>query len=135
MEQFVIQESGTKLIFFNRLISQAGFVESYDAKIENPFLSAVVRVQRFNCGEENADVSFFSRLSENWRGWKGQIEYNSLEAEIDLIATSDSTGHIKLSISLTDSRTDFYVKASMNLDAGQLPLIYLNASKFFTPVK
>src|SRR5690348_17557308 len=44
--------------------------------------------------------TFFQDLAVHWRGWGGKMEWASLEGELSLTATSDSTGHTNLAVRL-----------------------------------
>ncbi len=43
---------------------------------------------------------YFSDIAENWRGWDGVKQWNSLEGELQISSESDSLGHITMDITL-----------------------------------
>jgi hypothetical protein len=43
---------------------------------------------------------FFREMATSWQGWQGKKEWSSLQDELELAATIDSTGHISLSVRL-----------------------------------
>jgi len=75
---------------------------------------------------------FFSDLAANWKGWKGKKEWQSLESELALCATSDSIGHASLSIELHsgDYPFDWTLLATIELEAGQLERLARSVAAF-----
>lgn len=41
---------------------------------------------------------YFSQLAESWRGWKGEVVFESLEHDLRLSATHDGHVHVKVEI-------------------------------------
>jgi hypothetical protein len=78
-------------------------------------------------------VSFFHDLAINWRGWRGKKEWRSLEGELAVTATSDSTGHISILVRLRSGPYPFEwrLEAMMLVEAGQLGKISSSIQKFF----
>ena len=72
-----------------------GFV-TYTAGLKTLALSAVVEVEDF--GFEGL-VGYFSEMARQWRGWKGALTYESIEGQLQLESTSDTSGHIFLKVS------------------------------------
>jgi hypothetical protein len=68
---------------------------------------------------------FFRDLATNWRGWKGKKEWSSLEGELRLTATSDSVGHISLSVRIRSGPYpfDWSLSTTLLLEAGNLEQI------------
>jgi hypothetical protein len=75
-------------------------------------------------------TNFFDDLAANWKGWRGEKKWSSLEGELTLVGTADSLGHIEIEVSLYDAWT---VKHVLHVDGGQLVGIALHARRFFTP--
>jgi hypothetical protein len=48
---------------------------------------------------------FFSELAGAWRGWEGERTWGSLEGEVDLRATHNKLGTVRLPVAL---RSDVY---------------------------
>jgi hypothetical protein len=77
---------------------------------------------------ETAECSlarFFRELAVHWKGWPGKKEWRSLEGELSLAATIDSTGHISLSVRLRSGPYpfDWGLSAVLLMEAGQLEQI------------
>jgi hypothetical protein len=68
-------------------------------------------------------AEYFERLAQEWRGWKGECRWASLEDDVELVATHDGLGTIALAVSL---RTEAFAqhrwsaRAELLLDAGAL---------------
>lgn len=68
-------------------------------------------------------VEYFAALAKTWRGWSGERRWESLEGDVEIIATHDGRGTISLWASL---RTEAFaqhrwnVTAELLLDAGGL---------------
>jgi hypothetical protein len=78
-------------------------------------------------------ANFFVDLAENWRGWKGVKDHESLEGHLRLEATSDSSGHIRLFIRLRGIEVGSYWSAetSIGMEAGQLDSLAGRARSYF----
>ena len=100
------------------------------AEVSGKGLNASIRVGSFlseSLGE------FFAGLAENWKGWSGARTWNSLEGEFGLRARSDRTGHVQLSVRLTEGGPPAWeVEVNLILEAGQLDRIATDASAFIT---
>ncbi len=135
MEQFEIKDdSGTSLVFHDPQFGEDGFFESYHVRLENDVLKADIeidgrRYMNLNTGEEE----FFAKLAKEWRGWLGQKTFETLEHDLQLIAVSDHTGHVKIQVRLTKFwPNETIVSTSLTVYAGQLDDIARDARKFFT---
>jgi hypothetical protein len=76
----------------------------------------------------------FRDLADNWRGWSGTKEHKSLEGHLRLSCRIDSTGHVKLRVSLRGGdlfASDWQTEATLELEAGQLEGLAQEARKFF----
>lgn len=89
------------------------------ARIAGPNLQATATVYEY---EPAYLKQFFADLAANWKGWKGNKEWQSLEGELGLSATIDSTGHISLAIQLSSGPYpfDWKLSAVVVIEAGQL---------------
>ena len=67
-------------------------------------------------------AGFFRDLAVHWRGWTGKKEWASLEGELALAATCDSTGHTSLRICLKSGpySSDWSLSVGLAIEAGQL---------------
>jgi hypothetical protein len=64
-------------------------------------------------------VAFFCQLASDWRGWRGERVYESMEHELRLAATHD--GHVRLAVQLLQSSlpNGWSANAVMQLDPGE----------------
>lgn len=70
-------------------------------------------------------ANYFGRLAESWRGWEDRRDWFSLEGQLDLSATHDGLGTVRLGVVLSSSRNDadpssWSLAGMLMLDAGQL---------------
>ena len=77
--------------------------------------------------------SFFSELAAQWRGWEGERQWRSLEAEAALSATHDRLGTITLAVRLrssvyTDIGPTWSASGVIFLDAGGLDTLARDAA-------
>lgn len=89
------------------------------------------------CVYDDAQVylaAFFNDLAENWRGWQGKKEWETLEGNMSLSATCDSLGHTYLSIYLR-ADSDLFgwgLSTTLLIEAGQLEHIAEQITEFIT---
>jgi hypothetical protein len=69
--------------------------------------------------------SFFASLAGDWKGWKGERTWATLEGEFQFTATTDSLGHVRLGYFLRPPQTGFNweLRGALELEAGQLEAI------------
>ena len=114
---------GTTLEFFER---GGGY---FLVRIAGPNFQATARVYEY---EPEHLKRFFADLAAKWRGWAGKKEWGSLEGELVLSATTDSIGHVFLSIQLRSGHDsfDWKLSAMILLEAGQLDRIAHSVAAF-----
>jgi len=68
---------------------------------------------------------FFASMASEWRGWTGEKTWATLDRELELTATADSLGHIRLAFFLRPADTGFNweLRGALELGAGQLEAI------------
>jgi hypothetical protein len=68
---------------------------------------------------------FFQSIADDWKGWKGSKSWSTLESELELAATSDSLGHVRLEFVLRKPHNGFQweLRGALELEAGQLDRI------------
>ena len=87
--------------------------------------------ERVNHLCEGGFAAFWARLSDSWRGWDGRIEWESLEAQLVLGATSDRLGHVGLEVELCHGAPPVWSARSwLVLEAGQLESLATQAARF-----
>jgi hypothetical protein len=105
---------------------QSALSESFLVSLKGYKLQAEIRASSFMAPNLGA---FFRELSENWRGWEGKKSWATLEGELELSATSDSQGHIRLAYVVKRPHTDYQweLTGALELEAGQLAAIAAQA--------
>jgi hypothetical protein len=103
---------------------------TFNVSLVSTPLSASVRVYDI---EPHRWSEFFAQLADEWRGWKGEKERESLEGHLKLIARSDSLGHVSLRVKLRDvlPGSDWRAEGVLAIEAGQLEAIAERAKAFF----
>ena len=98
------------------------------AELHGPGLDSSVLVSSYMF---DGFADFLESLATDWKGWKGERRWKSLEGELSLKATTDRTGHIYLSIEIRDGAPPrWQVIASLTLEAGQLDRIASDGREF-----
>lgn len=62
----------------------------------------------------------FGEMASAWTGWKGEKKWSDLEGRVEFSATSDSTGHVALTVKLVGQDYDSNLLVVLKYDAGQL---------------
>ena len=64
-------------------------------------------------------AAFFAELATDWRGWKGERTYESIEHDFRIVATHD--GHVRLKVRLWQSGDPdgWTVETTFRIDAGE----------------
>ena len=73
--------------------------EYYYVTVKSENLTATLKVYAFDPFGESC-WRYFADLADNWRGWIGVKQWNSLEGELKISSESDSLGHIAMEITL-----------------------------------
>ena len=116
MVEFKSPENGATLSFsvaevFNETID-------FYVEVKHPFGYARVRSSTHHSG---SPAELFKSMASEWKGWKGEKVWSDLESSVVLTAKSDSMGHTKLEVKLTDYESNF--KTVLIFEAGQLDRI------------
>lgn len=65
-------------------------------------------------------AAWFEDMADDWKGWKGEKKWGDLESRVLLSATTDSTGHITMRVTLAGPECDSELRVNIRFDAGQL---------------
>ena len=78
-------------------------------------------------------VGLFETISREWRGWKGALDWNSIESDYCLSATCDSLGHVMLEIQIREVEGPevWSSEVSLGIDSGQTENVAKVVRKFF----
>ncbi|MCA1566541.1 MAG: DUF6228 family protein [Acidobacteria bacterium] len=78
--------------------------------------------------------AFLEDMASNWRGWRGEKRWASIEGDLKLICTSSTLGHITIVVELDSYVDDPYiwdVRCSIVLESWQLDALAGQAKRFF----
>jgi hypothetical protein len=103
---------------------------TFVVRYTSDYLSAVVEVYDIQPHRWSA---FFKDIAEHWQGWDGVKEHESLEYNLKLSCTSDSTGHIEMRCILRGDfgGADWGMEDGLSLEAGQLDALAKQAQEYF----
>jgi hypothetical protein len=103
----------------------------FDAEIAGDGISAKKGIYGYTDTALLADL--FDSLARDWKGWTEERHWASIEGELDLTASSDSLGHIRLDMVILSNHPEdnWTVTAPVYLDAGALDAIAIKVRSFF----
>jgi hypothetical protein len=125
-------EYGSYLEFTNPIYSeQSKHVEDFNIKIAGPAYSGIKQVYLYDGPYGLIDL--FDKIAKNWKGWKGEIKWGSLENEFTISAIADKLGHIELKVQIQENTGgDFWiVNGRIMIESGQLDQIAKEIKAFF----
>lgn len=123
---------GTKLEFEGEI--PRGLVEydgtSFRVRYTSSDVTAVVEV--YDIQPQRWSI-LFSDIADNWRGWDGVKEHESLEHNLKVSCTADATGHIEMRWTLKGepAGSNWRVEDSLYLEAGGLAGLAKRAEEYF----
>lgn len=132
MESLILSAAnGVKVTLHSRHFDSEGWLHSYSVLLEAPGLSAAKTVENSPYGTSPPD--FFRDIAAHWRGWKGIKSWGSIEGEMNIFSTSDSTGHVTLDFELpaASAPSSWTARALISVEAGQLEQLARDATAFF----
>ncbi len=103
--------------------------ESYLVTIKGENLDASLKVYAFDPMNKGLD-RFLNKIAEQWRGWKNEEKWRSLEGEFALVCKHDGVGHIDIEATLY-SPGSWTVRNTFHVVAGELDQIASDAKRFF----
>jgi len=120
-------------------LSLSDLIEEGGSALSGSFL---VTIQNYEVRAEARASSFmttdlgdyFQEIAKNWRGWPGAKKWETLENELELSATADKTGHVRLEFFLRPAYTGYHweLRGALELEAGQLDSIAQEVSFFWS---
>jgi hypothetical protein len=119
---------GTTLEFFDY------HGDSYKVRLHGSNCEATASVYAYQPDGLSLE-SFFQGLARDWSGWKGEKKWGSLETELELSATMDSTGHVNLKVRIKSDPYPYHgwsLSTTLLLEAGQLDQIAHQIARFIT---
>lgn len=131
MEPVIIKSTrgGRTLTFSNRN------GDYFDAELAGDSISAKKGIWGYT--DTAFLIDLFDSFARDWKGWEGERHWAAIEGDLDLTATSDRLGHIRLDVVLLNngSEDDWKVDAPVYLDAGSLDALASKVRVFFTETK
>lgn len=96
-----------------------GEIRSVLVRLRMPGLNASLRVSAHYATAFDELARFLTELAADWRGWRGERTYESLEHDLQLTATHD--GHIQLAVQLqeTSAPDGWSAAGTVQLDPGE----------------
>ena len=76
-------------------------------------------------------VAMFRAMAIEWQGWSGEKRWEDLEGRVTFVATSNSTGHVKLQANLQDEDYESSLRAILQFEAGQLEVMARDVELIF----
>ncbi len=77
---------------------------------------------------------YFASVEQDWRGWKGEKTWESVEGELSLTAIHDGLGHITLTAELRNRfnppSRQWLARGALSLEAGALGPLAQAAARF-----
>jgi hypothetical protein len=107
-------------------------LEAYSVRITVRNLTAQGRVSADR--DPGHPASLFAEIAQRWRGWTGELTWESLENELELRCTHDKLGHIRIGVRLGRSwgwPGDWQVRTAVTIEGGQLDRLVVAAAAFF----
>ena len=105
--------------------------ESYVAEIQGVDLWATEAVTHYR---GDALDEFLQNLARDWRGWKGERSWQSLEGMLALRASISTGGAVAFDISLSTRAYEWRVELRLTVENEQLTQIAARSSAFFEQI-
>ena len=94
----------------------AGSID-FNVQVKTPFFSGIAPSSTFMAVPLEA---WFQSMADDWEGWEDEKKWGDLENCVQLSATADSTGHIKIKVVLAGQEYDSELRVNIMFEAGQL---------------
>jgi hypothetical protein len=89
----------------------------FSVHVKTPWFSGVAPSSTFMVLPPS---DLFRAMAAEWKGWKTEKTWSDLEDRVSIAATSDSTGHIRLAITLRGQDGGSRLHVDLMYEAGQL---------------
>jgi hypothetical protein len=120
------------LLFFDRQpFDPAQPIEYFSVRVTDLNLDATAKVYAGYFPAHPARL--FAQMAQQWAGWSGELNWESLERELKLYCNHDGLGHITIGIVLRSGPypQDWQVQTSVVTEAVKLDSIAKRAKLFF----
>lgn len=94
MDELVIQcvDSEARIVFCDREpLNRSLPIERFTVRINTQNLIAFGSVY---AGGHSCPTSLFAEMAHRWKGWEGNLDWSSLEDELQLRCSCDRRGHV-----------------------------------------
>ena len=120
-----------QVVFHSPEYGDDGWLESYAVDLLGQGLHASVRVE--NPGYGHPPSHLLRELAACWKGWLGAKTWYSMEGELAIDATADSTGHTTLAVRVPGNNTvpPWSAEVKVVIEAGQLEALAQESEVFF----
>jgi hypothetical protein len=75
--------------------------------------------------------TWFQSMADDWAGWIDEKKWGDLESRVQLSATADKTGHIKVNVFLAGQDYDSQLRVNIMFEAGQLDDMAHDVARLF----
>lgn len=119
MDPVVVTDGRMRLVFSDPDAETTLPAQYLSITLDGPNLLASRQVYEGYDGGFSSLACYFNDLADNWRGWDGSRDYESIEGDLRLQATHN--GHVNLRVLLWESTvpTGWRVEVELRLDAGE----------------
>jgi hypothetical protein len=113
--EFKSPHDGSLLTFTN--IRKFEDCIDFDVQVKTPYFSGIAPSSTFMAAPLEA---WFRNMADDWKGWKDEKKWGDLEGRVLFSATTDSTGHVQVRVTLTGQDYDSELRVNIMFEAGQL---------------
>lgn len=119
MASVTLSDGRTAIVFSDPVSVGALPAEYLSVTIEGPDLQASRQVYEGWTGGFESLAGYLTSLANDWRGWFGSRDYQSVEGDLSLSARHD--GHVELNVVLQETTVPngWRVEANVRLEAGE----------------
>lgn len=125
-------ESASTLVIgeleFSDPTPQSGELDYFTATFAAEGLRAMSRIDAYL---SDGLPKLLAELATDWRGWRGERKWASLDNDLILSFSHDGLGHVNVKIHLQFGLQDWVLSAQTSIDAGQLESLARKANHFF----
>jgi primase-polymerase (primpol)-like protein len=103
---------------------------SFDVTVKTPWFVGRAEASTHVSG---SPAKLFREMANEWKGWKNPKTWADLEDRVKLSASSDSTGHVRITVELRGPDYDSALKAIIVYEAGQLDRMATEIAELLPP--
>lgn len=129
MDKVEIKSSKTDATLSFSNLTKSGFQAAYQSK------DIFVKIDVYDAFQLGASLQdMFALMAKHPKGWEGELNWGSLEEELEIYARVDRLGHVELSLVFNRLTIDEHWRAETTLltELGQLEKIFQDMQEFFS---